>query len=491
MKRFAVAFVAVLAMTQGARAGVEVGGTAGIHLFSEENTLGSPDGTVTHANSSLFALRLGFYFTSMFGVEIEGGLIPTESRGGVVTFDIWDITARAAFVAQFRADDPSHTLLPFVSAGGGIMRVIRIGAMDPSQFNLEMGYLGFVGAGAKYRTAGGWGVRADARFMVATPSDGFASDFEILLSLYREFGRKSAPKSEPPPSEEKDLDGDGIVGAADKCPKEAEDKDEFEDEDGCPDTDNDKDLIADATDKCPKDPEDKDSYEDDDGCPEPDNDKDGVADASDKCGDQPETRNGFEDEDGCPDELPQKLAKYTGTIQGINFKVNSADLLPASNKTLDKAVAVLNEFKDVKVEIQGHTDDQTLKAGGKFADNDALSQARAETVKAYFVKKGLTEDRLVAKGYGATVPIKDPAGLKGGKLNAARAVNRRVEFKLITPGAEEPKAEEKKPEPAPGGEPKAEEPKAEPKAEEPKAEDPKAAPKKGAKPAPKAEPAKP
>jgi len=122
---------------------------------------------------------------------------------------------------------------------------------------------------------------------------------------------------------------------------------------------------------------------------------------------------------------------------------------------------VLTEFKDVKVEIQGHTDDQALKAGGKFPDNDALSQARAETVKQYFIKKGVAEDRLIAKGYGATVPIQDPTGLKGAKLNAARTVNRRVEFKLVSPGGEE----------VPKAEPKQEEKKDEPKADEKKAEE--------------------
>ena len=43
--------------------------------------------------------------------------------------------------------------------------------------------------------------------------------------------------------------------------------------------------------------------------------------------DQPETKNGFQDDDGCPDEIPAKLKKFTGVIQGINFKVGSADLL--------------------------------------------------------------------------------------------------------------------------------------------------------------------
>ena len=53
-------------------------------------------------------------------------------------------------------------------------------------------------------------------------------------------------------------------------------------------------------------------------------------------------------------------------------------------------------------------------------------------MKAYFVSKGIEEARLTAKGYGDTQPVEDPTGLKGGKLNAARAKNRRVEFKLVS-----------------------------------------------------------
>jgi chemotaxis protein MotB len=89
----------------------------------------------------------------------------------------------------------------------------------------------------------------------------------------------------------------------------------------------------------------------------------------------------------------------------------------------------------VKVEIGAHTDDQPLKAGGAFADNDALSQARAESVKAYLVKKGVGEDQIVAKGYGSTKPAQDPTGLKGGKLAAVRKANQRVELQLVTPEA--------------------------------------------------------
>ena len=75
-----------------------------------------------------------------------------------------------------------------------------------------------------------------------------------------------------------DNDGDGIPDNVDKCPTDPEDKDGFQDEDGCPDPDNDGDGIPDKRDKCPNEPEDKDGFQDDDGCPDPDNDGDGIAD---------------------------------------------------------------------------------------------------------------------------------------------------------------------------------------------------------------------
>jgi hypothetical protein len=98
-----------------------------------------------------------------------------------------------------------------------------------------------------------------------------------------------------------DIDQDGIVDQNDKCPEQKEDLDSFQDEDGCPDTDNDQDGVPDQTDKCPKELEDKDGYADDDGCLEPDNDQDGFMDANDKCPNQSEDKDGFMDEDGCPD----------------------------------------------------------------------------------------------------------------------------------------------------------------------------------------------
>ena len=443
----------------------------GLHIFNKDNAVGEPeiggDQRVSLQNSALFGLRLGVYFGSMFGVEAEGGFIPGETREGAnkttPLVSAAGLTYRAQAVAQFRTKDPSARIIPFVLAGAGVFQLIDTD--NDTVIAKDSTPIFYAGVGAKYRTKDGWIVRLDGRILfpkktggaMESPS-GVTQDLEILVGVSKDFGAKKIVKIKeetPTPTADQDPDKDGILGAADKCPQEPEDKDSFEDDNGCPDLDNDNDGIADATDKCPTEPEDKDNFEDDNGCPDPDNDGDGVPDAADKCGDQPETRNGFEDEDGCPDEIPEKLKKFTGVIQGITFKVNSVELIGGSSKTLDAAVAVLQEFKDAKLEIQGHTDDQPLKAGGKFASNEQLSQGRADSVKDYMVKKGVDASRLTSKGYGDTQPVEAPAGLKGPKLNAARAKNRRVEFKLVTgeeaaaavpppPAPEEKKEEPKK-----------------------------------------------
>ena len=66
-----------------------------------------------------------------------------------------------------------------------------------------------------------------------------------------------------------DTDGDGVDDATDECPDEPEDRDRFQDDDGCIDPDDDGDEIRDIDDGCPAVPEDRDRFEDDDGCPEP------------------------------------------------------------------------------------------------------------------------------------------------------------------------------------------------------------------------------
>ncbi|MBN1607396.1 MAG: thrombospondin type 3 repeat-containing protein [Polyangiaceae bacterium] len=104
-------------------------------------------------------------------------------------------------------------------------------------------------------------------------------------------------------SEARDRDEDGVLDDVDQCPAIAEDRDGYEDDDGCPDNDNDGDLLPDKQDKCPDEAEDPDGFQDTDGCPDLDNDKDGIPDDHDACPNKPETKNGFKDKDGCPDEV--------------------------------------------------------------------------------------------------------------------------------------------------------------------------------------------
>lgn len=99
-----------------------------------------------------------------------------------------------------------------------------------------------------------------------------------------------------------DHDGDGIADYDDECPQQAEDHDDHDDGDGCPDIDNDRDGIPDSQDRCPAQPEDTDGFDDGDGCPEPDNDSDDISDGTDRCPNEAEDKDGYHDTDGCPDK---------------------------------------------------------------------------------------------------------------------------------------------------------------------------------------------
>ena len=136
MNRFAVAFVAVLALASRASAGVEIGGVAGLHVFADDNALGTKkNDTVKHANSALFAARIGVDITKMFAAEVEAGLIPTESSGTNTTFDIYDVAARLQAVALFR-NETQNKVVPLALVGGGIMKVQKIGPSDDSLLKL-------------------------------------------------------------------------------------------------------------------------------------------------------------------------------------------------------------------------------------------------------------------------------------------------------------------------------------------------------------------
>ncbi|HEY2730529.1 MAG TPA: OmpA family protein, partial [Polyangia bacterium] len=203
-----------------------------------------------------------------------------------------------------------------------------------------------------------------------------------------------------------DNDKDGIPDLKDKCPSEPETKNGYKDEDGCPDKnmhaiDADKDGVMDDVDKCPTEPEDKDGFEDADGCPDPDNDKDGIPDVKDKCPNEPETINGVDDEDGCPDKGIVTLKEgELETLTPIFFATDRARVRHAFRPPLDVIAAILKAHPEIgRCAVEGHTD-----ATGPEAWNRKLSLERAKSVVTYLVGKGVDPARVVAIGQGEVLP---------------------------------------------------------------------------------------
>ena len=225
---------------------------------------------------------------------------------------------------------------------------------------------------------------------------------------------------------EDDADGDGVAGAAELCPLQREDADDFADHDGCPDRDDDGDGLLDGDDQCPRSSEDRDGFEDDDGCIDPDNDDDRSADALDACAMDPEDRDGFEDDDGCPEPGPNAASFSVGgerilVSERIYFEYEQDAIRDVSMPVLDGLAEVITGLRaGTKVVVEGHTDD----SGNAAYDLD-LSFRRARAVVEYLRGRGVPENRLDFVGRGAAQP------LAPGRSPEARALNRRVEFKLV------------------------------------------------------------
>jgi outer membrane protein OmpA-like peptidoglycan-associated protein len=216
--------------------------------------------------------------------------------------------------------------------------------------------------------------------------EALVAETNAQLAIEKSPAARCVGKNAPPGPG--DLDGDGIPDNVDQCPRVPEDRDGYQDDDGCPDDDNDGDGIPDKADKCPNEPEDRDGFQDDDGCPEPDNDNDGIADKLDKCPLEPEDKDGFEDDDGCPDpdndkdgildaadKCPNQPGappdgcpkKYNLVVvtqnkielkQTVFFETGRANIRTISHPLLNEVAQALRDNPTIKVEVQGHTDSQ-------------------------------------------------------------------------------------------------------------------------------------
>lgn len=190
--------------------------------------------------------------------------------------------------------------------------------------------------------------------------------------------------------------------------------------------DSDGDGVTDDKDKCPNTPAGRKVNED--GC-ELDRDGDGIVDGDDACPDvYAKTPNGcplaaatpaaatpagdYATGATAPAIIPRRLV-----LEGVNFDFDKSVLRQEDRDIIDQNAADLKEWGDIDVEVSGHTD-----SVGSDKYNEGLSLRRAESVRAYLISKGISADRLTAKGYGETQPIADNGTDEG------RFQNRRVEL---------------------------------------------------------------
>ncbi|MCX5832208.1 MAG: OmpA family protein [Deltaproteobacteria bacterium] len=404
-------------------------------------------------NKPIAGLRLGYDFTKNWGVEGLFEYLKTE-------YDIPALTSKTN-VFGYRLEAlynfmPESRWVPYLAVGAGGRSLGYDHELVNNRNQVALDY----GAGLKYFLYSDVALRGDVRHIIAL-NDRF-NNLEYTLGATVYFGgskQAAAPVVV-------DSDNDGVSDNYDKCPGTPIGV--KVDQDGCP-LDTDKDGVTDNLDKCPGTPEGV--KVDQDGCPL-DSDKDGVADYLDKC---PGTPIGVKvDQDGCPldsdkDGVPDYLDKCPGTPMGVKvdengcppveqlqevraeapaaaavvetkeavaaaavakeifekgratinveFDTNKADIKPAFDKEIQKFADVMKNYPDLKVVIEGHTDN----VGGKVP-NEKLSAKRANSVKDYLTKKfGIAESRLTAKGYGMSKP------LDSNKTKAGRQKNRRVE----------------------------------------------------------------
>jgi len=216
-----------------------------------------------------------------------------------------------------------------------------------------------------------------------------------------------------------DTDGDGVYDGLDKCPDTP--KGVLVDAQGCP-LDSDGDKVPDGPDKCPDTP--RGAIVDANGCPL-DADQDGIPDGIDSC---PFTPLGVAvNAGGCPIELSplerDLMDDWMIRLTNIEFVADSVKLSPEGLARVDSVGVVLAQWPMLRFEVGVHSDNL-----GEDARRQPLSQLRARYVLQVLYAKhpSLNQKNYFYTGYGDTQPI------ASNKTPEGRALNRRVEFKLLS-----------------------------------------------------------
>lgn len=201
-----------------------------------------------------------------------------------------------------------------------------------------------------------------------------------------------------------DTDGDGVLDKDDACPDEAG----LVELNGCPDQDSDG--VADPDDECV----DVAGPIENNGCPWPDQDGDGIPDKDDACPIEAGTT-----ETGCPVVEATIIDALNAAGINILFPADGFELM--GSKVLDavsKVKSILDENPQGVVLVQGHASED-----GDDDYNQALSQKRAEAVKAKLIEMGIDSERLEVQAFGESMPIEDE------NQKISRVKSRRVVFK--------------------------------------------------------------
>jgi outer membrane protein OmpA-like peptidoglycan-associated protein len=121
-----------------------------------------------------------------------------------------------------------------------------------------------------------------------------------------------------------------------------------------------------------------------------------------------------------PSVPPPTVQTQLTSLPNVTFETGSAVLTAQGLAVVQNVAAILKANPTVRVRIEGHTD-----STGTPQSNLALSQARAETVRATLAQLGIAPDRMSTAGFGATRPLVPDT------TPANQAINRRVEFVVL------------------------------------------------------------
>ncbi|HAA00738.1 MAG TPA: hypothetical protein DCD96_03760 [Flavobacteriales bacterium] len=108
-------------------------------------------------------------------------------------------------------------------------------------------------------------------------------------------------------------------------------------------------------------------------------------------------------------------------LDNVFFDLDKATLRPESRIELDKLYSFLQNNPNLKIQLNGHTDNR-----GDKMRNQKLSEDRAKSVVEYLIAKGIDKSRLSWKGFGDTKPI-----VPNAQTEAEHQQNRRTEYQIL------------------------------------------------------------